>query len=70
MTTKHNLWKPANRVYRDKPISYRMVKLAGKRGVWWLDYMHNGKRIRVSLSIRDRREANKRRKIWIKNDIK
>ena len=45
--------------------TYHIVQLKGKRGVWYLDYMHDGKRTRRSLSTRSKAEANSRRKIWI-----
>ena len=63
MKLPKDLWEPMS-----KTIFYRITnRLHGRRGIWWLDYMHNGERIRKSLSTKDKAVALERRKMWIKS---
>tara|TARA_B100000315_G_scaffold223743_1_gene228787 strand:+ start:5427 stop:5645 length:219 start_codon:yes stop_codon:yes gene_type:complete len=65
MKLPKDLWEPIIGPYA-KP-TYRITnKLHGRRGIWWLDYRHDGERIRKSLSTKDKTVALERRKMWIK----
>jgi len=66
---KHNLWEPLSKGASDRTSpnwkpTYNISK--AKSGIYSLDYYDkDGKRIRLSLSTRNKRDAISKRKLYV-----